>query len=1456
MNNNRFPLKHVYSAVLLALSGAGVSPVFAASTGGCDNYTPTSGQTVTCTSSVTPAATNGVQTAQSNTGNNNVTVNVGSGTVLSFQGSPIGIGSTSTVTNSGTLNSGTFYYGYGISFGANGRSGAGGNSVTNTASGVIQTGGTNASGIYVNAPNTTASPNTIVNAGSIATSGGGASYGINLINRANTDSITNTGNISSATTDGISVTGAANITNSGSISGAVNAVNFNNTTANTNANTLTLQAGSVISGAIAFSTNKTSETLAFDGLSNSNFNNTVTGANIIKAINGATVNMSSGAGYALGAGEINVDGTSALNVTGVLQNGAIATSINKTGVGTLTLAGANTYTGDTVVSAGALKAGSANAFSSSSAVTMTTGSTLNLNNFNQTIASLAGSGSTNLGTATLTTGASNASTTYNGSFSGLGNVVKNGSGTWTLGGTNSSLGDMTVNAGTLNLTTNTAVNSDTILTLRSGTTVNFAGSGTTYVGVLFNNGGTVSGGAYTATMTATNSGALNSVIADGASYAAGIYKYSDGSASGGTTTVGAANTFTGLVKIAGGTLQLASGGSFSPSSSLFTSGTGASQGVMNLNGFSQTFSAINGTGGQINLGSGSLGVSGTQASDYYGQIIGSGGLTKDGTGTLSLYSANTYSGGTVLNAGQLAIANNAALGTGSVSLNDGSTLAAAESGLVLSNNVGLTGATTVDTRSNVLTMSGVVSGSGSLTKAGAGELVLSSVNTYSGSTTISAGTLTTGTANALSAATDVIVNNGAIFNLAGNNQTIGSLAGGGTTYLGAATLTTGASNASTTYDGVISGTGALVKSGSGTMTLTGGNTYTGGTTVSAGTLAGNTTSLQGNIVNNAAVIFNQNTAGTYSSVMSGTGSLTKTGSDTLTLTGANTYTGGTTVSAGTLAGNTTSLQGNIVNNAAVIFNQNTTGTYAGVMSGSGTMIKTGSDALTLSGLNTYTGDTMIQSGTLNLTGALGSAMTTVAAGATLQGGGTLNGSLTNAGNVQPATGSTRTNLTVTGNYVGSNGTFTTHTYGPSTTVTADTLSIGGQTTGSTTILVRDSGNLGQPTTGNGILIVNSPNSTSTTAFQTGRIAAGAYEYKLVQTNGSWYLKTSDNAVPSAPPTEPDPPGEPVTPQAGQRIETALYPALPTLARMYALNVVDSYDQRRGDLALLSDGGANRKSGAAWGRLMGKIGQSDPSSATFGPMLKSRTYGVQVGLDLVNQETSGGGQTFIGPFATFGQATGRVSSQSGAVQTGSVSLNAYSGGINATHITKEGHYIDALVQGTYFENATANSLVSTAISTQGSGLTASVEGGYKMAVTTRMSFIPQLQVIYNLNSLKSSTDAYSQVAMPNDSATLGRVGFKLSHNGEAAGPQASNVWARVSGLSMLSGANTQTSFSNLAGTNTTTLNTQAPTSWMAFDIGANKVISGNHLVYLNAGYESALSTMYQAGYVKGGYTYRF
>ena len=165
---------------------------------------------------------------------------------------------------------------------------------------------------------------------------------------------------------------------------------------------------------------------------------------------------------------------------------------------------------------------------------------------------------------------------------------------------------------------------------------------------------------------------------------------------------------------------------------------------------------------------------------------------------------------------------------------------------------------------------------------------------------------------------------------------------------------------------MISGTGSLTKSGAGTLTLTGANTYSGGTTVSAGTLAGNATSLQGSIVNNAIVSFNQAAAGTYAGSMSGTGSLAKSGAGTLILSGVNSYTGGTTLTAGTLQGNSASLQGNIAasNTTVVVFDQAAAGTYSGVLSGAGSLTKTGAGTLTLTGVNTYTGGTRFNGGTI------------------------------------------------------------------------------------------------------------------------------------------------------------------------------------------------------------------------------------------------------------------------------------------------------------------------------------------------------------------------------------------------------------------------------------------------------------------------------------------------------------
>jgi autotransporter-associated beta strand protein len=109
-----------------------------------------------------------------------------------------------------------------------------------------------------------------------------------------------------------------------------------------------------------------------------------------------------------------------------------------------------------------------------------------------------------------------------------------------------------------------------------------------------------------------------------------------------------------------------------------------------------------------------------------------------------------------------------------------------------------------------------------------------------------------------------------------------------------------AANGALEISGSISGPGALIKIGSETVTLSGTNTYSGGTTVSSGTLAGTTDSLQGMITNNGMVSFDQSSVGTYAGDMSGSGSLEKAGNGSVTLSGNNSYSGGTALEAGTL----------------------------------------------------------------------------------------------------------------------------------------------------------------------------------------------------------------------------------------------------------------------------------------------------------------------------------------------------------------------------------------------------------------------------------------------------------------------------------------------------------------------------------------------------------------------------
>ncbi len=275
-----------------------------------------------------------------------------------------------------------------------------------------------------------------------------------------------------------------------------------------------------------------------------------------------------------------------------------------------------------------------------------------------------------------------------------------------------------------------------------------------------------------------------------------------------------------------------------------------------------------------------------------------------------------------------------------------------------------------------------------------------------------------------------------------------------------------------TIASVLTGTTGLEKTDLGTLILTGANTYTGNTAVTQGTLQIGNGGAGGSIVGDVAVAsgatlaFDRSGTVSFGGTVSGAGGLTQAGPGTLTLTGTNTYTGGTTIAAGTLqigdGGTTGSVVGDIANNGTLAFNHSDNTSFAGVISGSGSLVKNGSGTLTLSGTNTFTGATTINDGTLSIMGG-----SSLADGArlTVMTGAALNlvdsdetvGSLAGGGNVALnthclITGGDGTSSTFSGGISGSgcltktgDGTMTltgTSTYSGTTTVSGGTIAIG------------------------------------------------------------------------------------------------------------------------------------------------------------------------------------------------------------------------------------------------------------------------------------------------------------------------------------------------------------------------------------------------------------------------------
>jgi fibronectin-binding autotransporter adhesin len=605
----------------------------------------------------------------------------------------------------------------------------------------------------------------------------------------------------------------------------------------------------------------------------------------------------------------NVTGTYSGNMSG---DGRVYVGYNG-GTAVTTFSGTNTYTGGTFLNGAGttLSVTGGSALADTGAVSINNGATLDVAAA-ETIGALSGNGNVTLSGGALTVNPTTTNGAFSGVISGTNGLEKIGTGTQTLSGANTFTGGTTVTDGTLILSGGAALADTGAVTVNSTATT----SGTLQVdtaetiGSLAGNGGSVVLNAGLTTGDATNTAYAGVISGAGSLTKQGT----------GIFTLTGANTYSGGTTVNDGTLE---GNSTSlqgniavaaPATLLFTQPT-------------------NGT--------------------FAGDVSGAGAMTKAGAGTLTLTGNNSgLTGATNLNGGTLAIGAATNIGSGTLAFDGGTLQTTAPLSLA---NVVLLGAGggTVQTDADT-TLSGNISGVGSLTKTGAARLILGGINNYTGGTTVSAGILQ---GDAGTGIQGNVVNNAEV-DLTGTTQT---------------------------YGGDMSGTGSVKLINNALIEIAGTSTYTGSTTIDVGSELvefGSTglSAASSYIVNGTL----DTAAGGTIGSLSGTGLVVIAGTSPLNIGADNT----STTFDGTIG----------------------SGGYFATTSGNVNKIGTGT--LTLTGLgNTLTGDVGVSAGTLALTGALASATTTVASGATLdvRTGGALTSAVTTA-----AGSTTKVNGMITG----------------------------------------------------------------------------------------------------------------------------------------------------------------------------------------------------------------------------------------------------------------------------------------------------------------------------------------------------------------------------------------------------------------------------------------------------------
>lgn len=819
-----------------------------------------------------------------------------------------------------------------------------------------------------------------------------------------------------------------------------------------------------------------------------------------KLMSGENFNVTYGKPVILNAdGEFEV--ADSYNLT--LNNVSGSKALNKTGYGTLTLAGANSYTGATTISAGTLALTAENAIASSVSVTnngaITMGAAQTLNN-------LSGSGSVDNGGYALTLN-NTAASEFSGVISGEGALVKNGNETLTLSGANVYTGGTTINAGTLKVTGTGSIGTGAVT---NNAVLEFAvadGESMTIANTVTNNDSAkmIKTGAGNLSLTSTTTGAVeiqegtitlaNSLgntgrrfnqltIAQGATLL-GAAKDSIGHNDGGTSRFNVYGTFDTTVDnetfinvdlhMYGGTAKASSGSTFDMYNNNTKIYSHALDGATADSPTVSTISASLLVRNNVTLDITTDANSQLNVSNVIQSENANGKVAKYGDGTLYLTAVNTFQGGfdikegRVISSGPNSSPSN--LGTGPIVIEKDAVLECRESnqfgyganspnnitirgtlipanythiknvtlesgliekeygytdggtgldfatrtGVVTSTgnsviksrfNINAGATATFDVQSDTLTVDGVIKSDGGFTKTGAGTMKLTAANTYSGNTVVSGGTLFLTNSGSL-ASPNVTVNTDGTFQTGANINLTNVVLDGGSFVIGETAASAAITTASLTltsgtvyfdmngytasandYDKLLA-TSATLTSGVINLTFNNGNeTSWWNNAPEAGYVLMETSGLTADLTNVQVNVGSAATTSWYLATADNNLVLKKLDGpeppDPPTPTSEYYNVNSADISAAkwTIDGtnkkgvqflegeqNTATFANPVEMNADGTFDigANRNLTVAGVISGEGDVTKLGAGTLTLSGDNTYTGDTIVSAGTLNLT---------------------------------------------------------------------------------------------------------------------------------------------------------------------------------------------------------------------------------------------------------------------------------------------------------------------------------------------------------------------------------------------------------------------------------------------------------------------------------------------------------